>query len=144
MPWATPIDIDAVVGLVADPIEISRTTATLETITGLIESVDRPDITDRDRHFLKLMTCYQLAFMRDNPDLFSRNDVTSASQDGESASYRTVDSHLFSPLARKAYRRLSWRSVRLLSPAGGVGSGSGATGGVNSDTFDDSLPWSPV
>jgi hypothetical protein len=81
--------------------------------------------------------------MRDNPDLFSRNDVTSASQDGESASFRNVDSHLFAPLARKAYRRLSWRSLRLLSPAGGVGSASAARD-VNSEAFDDSLPWSPV
>jgi hypothetical protein len=90
------------------------------------------------------MTCYQLAFMRDNPDLFSRNDVTSASQDGESASFRNVDSHLFAPLARKAYRRLSWRSLRLLSPAGGIGSAPRTTADVNSEAFDDSLPWSPV
>lgn len=144
MPWATPADVDGVVGLTADLAEISRATSTLETITGLIESVDRPDITDRDRHFLKLMTCYQLAFMRDNPDLFSRNDVTSASQDGESASFRNVDSHLFAPLARKAYRRLSWRSLRLLSPAGGIGSAPRTTADVNSEAFDDSLPWSPV
>ena len=143
MPWATPTDVDAVVGLTVDIATISRATSTLETITGLIEAVDRPDITDRDRHFLKLMTCYQLAFMRDNPDLFSRNDVTSASQDGESASFRNVDSHLFAPLARKAYRRLSWRSLRLLSPAGGIGS-TRASVDVNSEAFDDSLPWSPV
>lgn len=143
MPWATPTDVDGVVGLTVDLAAISRATSTLETITGLIEAIDRPDITDRDRHFLKLMTCYQVAFMADNPDLFSRNDVTSASQDGESASFRNVDSHLFAPLARKAYRRLSWRSLRLLSPAGGIGSTTAARD-VNSEAFDDSLPWSPV
>lgn len=144
MPWATPADVDGVVGLTVDLAAISRATSTLETITGLIESVDRPDITDRDRHFLKLMTCYQVAFMADNPDLFSRNDVTSASQDGESASFRNVDSHLFAPLARKAYRRLSWRSLRLLSPAGGAASEAAVRRDVNSEAFDDSLPWSPV
>ena len=144
MPWATPTDVDAVVGLTVDLAAISRATSTLETITGLIEAVDRPDITDRDRHFLKLMTCYQVGFMADNPDLFSRADVTSASQDGESANYRNVDSHLFAPLARKAYRRLSWRSLRLLSPAGGIGSAPSASRDVNSEAFDDALPWSPV
>lgn len=144
MPWATPTDVDGVVGLTVDLAAISRATSTLETITGLIESIDRPDITDRDRHFLKLMTCYQVAFMADNPDLFSRNDVTSASQDGESASFRNVDSHLFAPLARKAYRRLSWRSLRLLSPAGGVATEASVRRDVNSEAFDDSLPWSPV
>jgi len=144
MPWATPTDVDAVVGLTVDLAAISRATSTLETITGLIEAVDRPDITDRDRHFLKLMTCYQVGFMADNPDLFSRADVTSASQDGESASYRNVDSHLFAPLARKAYRRLSWRSLRLLSPAGGAGVMPAGRRDVNSESFDDSLPWSPL
>lgn len=144
MPWATPTDVDGVVGLTVDVATISRATSTLETITGLIEAVDRPDITDRDRHFLKLMTCYQVAFMADNPDLFSRADVTSASQDGESASFRNVDSHLFAPLARKAYRRLSWRSLRILSPAGGIGTVPRTYRDVNSESFDDRLPWSSM
>lgn len=143
MPWATIADVDGVVGLSVDLGAISRATSTLETITGLIEAVDRPDINDRDRHFLKLMTCYQVAFMAEHPDLFSREDITSASQDGESANYRNVDSHLFAPLARKAYRRLSWRSLRLLSPAGGIGSAR-TPRDVNSESFDDSLGWSPV
>lgn len=144
MAWATPTDVDGVVGLTVDLAAISRATSTLETITGLIEAVDRPDITDRDRHFLKLMTCYQVGFMADNPDLFSRADVTSASQDGESANYRNADSHLFAPLARKAYRRLSWRSLRLLSPLGGSGVAAKLTRDVNSEAFDDALPWSPL
>lgn len=143
MPWATPADVDAVTGLTVDPATISRATSTLETITGLIEAIERPDITDRDRHFLKLMTCYQVAFIRDHPDLFSREDVTSASQDGESASYRNVDSHLFAPLARKAYRRLSWRSKSLLMPDGSTPART-TSRDVNSEAFDDALPWSPM
>lgn len=141
--WATPADVANVVGLTVDEAAIARAVATLETITGLIASVSRPDVSDRDRHFLKLMTCYQVAFMRDNPDLFSRADVTSASQDGQSASFRNVDSHLFAPLARKSYRRLSWNALRALIPGGGVP--TAATGrDVNSESFDDALPWSPV
>jgi hypothetical protein len=144
MPWATIPDVTSVVGLTVDDAAIARATSTLETITGLIEAVDRPDITDRDRHWLKLMTCYQVAFMADNPDLFSREDVTSASQDGESAAYRNVDSHLFAPLARKAYRRLSWRSLRILSPVGGVGKLPAASTDVDSEDFDNRLPWVSV
>lgn len=143
MPWATVADVDAVTGLTVDLGAISRATSTLETITGLIEAIDRPDISDRDRHFLKLMTCYQVAFMAENPDLFSRADVTSASQDGESAAYRNVDSHLFGPLARKAYRRLSWRSQRLLMPDGSTPTRS-TSRDVNSEAFDDALPWEPM
>lgn len=143
-PWATIADVTSVIGITVTDPDISRATSTLETITGLIQAVDRPDITDRDRHWLKLMTCYQVAFMADNPDLFTRNDVTSAGQDGESAAFRNVDSHLFAPLARKAYRRLSWRSLRLLSPLGGSGVAPTTYRDVNSESFDDALPWSPV
>lgn len=144
MAWATISDVDGVVGLTVDLGAISRATSTLETITGLIEAVDRPDINDRDRHFLKLMTCYQVAFMDEHPDLFSRADVTTASQDGDSAAFRNVDSHLFAPLARKAYRRLSWRSLRLLSPAGGSGVLPARSTDVNSEAFDDALDWEPM
>lgn len=142
MPWASIIDVDNVTGLTVDLRAISRATSTLETITGLIEAIDRPDITDRDRHFLKLMTCYQVAFMRDHPDLFSREDVTSAGQDGESASYRNVDSHLFAPLARKAYRRLSWRSTQLLMES--AGTPPRRVVDVNSEEYDDAQAWEPV
>ena len=125
-PWATIADVKTKTGV--DVTEYQRTTAVgvLETVTGLIEEVERPDVSDRDRYWLKLATCYQAAFVADHPDLFSRADVTSAAQDGESATFRNVDAHLLAPLARKAIRRLSWRSVpstyrppssRTLSPS---------------------------
>lgn len=142
-PWATIAQIKSVTGYEPTTDARDQAVATLETLTGLIESIDRPDISDRDRHYLKLMLAYQAAFMRDNPDLFSRADVTSASQDGESAAFRNVDSHLLAPLARKAMRRLSWRSIRALIPGGGVPTASPGRD-VNSESFDDALPWSPV
>lgn len=144
MVWATPSDVDSVTGFTVATVDIARATSTLETITGLIEAVPRTEITDRDKHWLKLMTCYQVAFMRDNPDLFSREDITSGSQDGESANYRNVDSHLFAPLARKSYRRLSWRSRRVLSVDGGTATVTIGRVDVNSEAFDDSLPWRPL
>lgn len=142
-PWATVAQIKTVTGLDVTEADRAVAVSTLETLTGLIEAIDRPDISDRDRHWLKLMCAYQAAFIADNPDLFSRVDVTSASQDGESASFRNVDSHLLAPLARKAMRRLSWRALRALVPGGGVPTAS--TGrDVNSEAFDDALPWSSL
>jgi len=141
--WALPADVLNVTGLTVDVTAVNLAVLTLETVTGLIESIERPDISARDRHYLKLMTCYQVAFMKDNPDLFTRADVTSASQDGDNANFRNVDSHLFAPLARKAMRRLSWRAVRALIPGGGVPSTAPGRD-INSDSFDDSLPWGPL
>lgn len=139
-PWATTRDVKSITDHDVTEIQRRIAVATLETMTGLIEEIDRPDISDRDRYFLKLATAYQAAFVADNPDLFSRNDVTSASQDGESASFRNVDAHLLAPLARKALRRLSWRALTRANDT----RTERVTLNVNSEEYDDSLPWRPV
>ena len=110
--WATIADVLAKTGLTVTETQRTIAAGVLETVTGLIEEVERPGISDRDRYWLKIATCYQAAYVFDNPDLFSRSDVTSAAQDGESASFRNVDAHLLAPLARKSIRRLSWRGIR--------------------------------
>lgn len=140
VPWATIADVAEVTGKTVTATERGIAVRSLETMIGLIEEVEREDIPDRDRYWLKLATCYQAAFVLDNPDLFSRADVTSASQDGESANFRNVDSHVLSPLARKAIRRLSWRG--LTRPQDRAKS-SGRTD-INSEEYDDSLAWKPV
>lgn len=138
--WATVAQVAAVTGVTVTQTQRDIAAASLETMSGLIEAVDRPDTTDRDRHFLKLACAYQAAFVRDNPDLFSRADVTSASADGQSANFRNVDAHVLAPLARKALRRLSWRGLTMprdRNPnAGRVN--------INSEEYDDSLAWKPV
>lgn len=139
--WVAVGEVAGITGKTPTQAQRDQAARILETTHGLIEAVDRPDISDRDRYFLKLACAYQAAFVVDNPDLFSREDVTSASQDGESVSFRNPDSHLIAPLARKAIRRLSWRGRHTLIP----GSASVARHvDVNSEAFDDSLPWSPV
>lgn len=138
--WATIADVDDVTGKTVTEKERGIAVRSLEPLIGVIEAVDRPDISDRDRYWLKLATCYQAAFVLDNPDLFSRNDVTSVSQDGESANFRNVDAHLLAPLARKCIRRLSWRGLTRPRDR------AAQRGPVNilSEEYDDSLAWKPV
>lgn len=137
--WATVEQISEVTGVAVTEAQRGIAVRSLEVLVGLIEEVDRPDISPRDRYFLKLATAYQAAFVSDNPDLFSRADVSSAGQDGESATFRNVDSHILAPLARKAIRRLSWRGLtrprdrRVTAPTN-----------VLSDEYDDSLAWKPL
>ena len=135
--WATTADVKTKTGVTVTDTERTIAVGVLETVTGLIEEVERVGISGRDRYWLKVATCYQAAFVFENPDLFSRADVTSASQDGESASYRNVDAHLLAPLARKAIRRLSWRGRRAFIPGGG----SQPSAIVDLDALDDRLPW---
>lgn len=140
--WATEADVLSITRKTATAADIQSAAHEIESLTGLIQSVDRPDLTDRDRHWLKLAVAYQTAWMLDNPDLFSREDVTSVSQDGESAVYRNTDAHILSPLARKALRRLSWRSLRAVVPGGGTPARAALD--VNAEAFDNRLPWSAV
>jgi hypothetical protein len=141
--WAAVAEVASITGATVTQAQRDIAARTLETLHGLIEDVARPDISDRDRHFLKLACAYQAAFVKDNPDLFSRLDVTSASQDGESATFRNVDAHMLAPLARKSIRRLSWHGRRLLAPGGGSLAPTSRVD-VNSEAFDDALPWGPV
>ncbi len=95
---------------------------TLMQATGIIEisaSVSCRNLNSfraRDRNWLVRAICYQAAWMPSQPDLFSRNDMTSISQDGQTFQARDEDSFLLAPLAKKALSRCSWmrsRSVRL-------------------------------
>lgn len=140
--WATVEDVDTLTGYTVTERHRRIAVGVIESNVGLFESVPRPDISDRDREWLKRAVCYEAAFVADNPDLFSRLDVTSASQDGESANFRNPDAHFLAPLARKAIRRLSWRGLRPLAPGGGAYGVNRRD--VNSEAFDDALPWRPL
>src|SRR4051794_34727291 len=113
-PWATLADVNTLVGVTVTEQQLAQAVTSLETQLGLIASVERADISDRDRHWLKLATCYQAAWLVAQPDLLERSHVMSASQDGESATFGP-DALTLAPLARKAIRRLSWRNRRAIS-----------------------------
>lgn len=135
--WATVEDVATVTGKAVDAEDIAAAVATIELHVGLIQAVERPDISERDRHWLKLATCYQTAWLRAQPDAFERNDVSNASQDGESAAFRP-DAHTLGPLARKAIKRLSWRGPRtLITPRANFAGRVDTT----SEEYDDSLAW---
>lgn len=139
-PWATVGDVATLTGKTVSEGQLAQAVASLEVHIGLIEAVERPDISERDRYWLKLATCYQAAWLEAQPDAFERNDVASAGQDGESATYRP-DAHTLGPLARKAIKRLSWRGPRtLITPRANVRGRVDTT----SEEFDDSLAWRPL
>jgi hypothetical protein len=136
-PWATIADVATLTGKTVTQQQRDQAAATIELHIGLIEAVERTDLSDRDRYFLKLATSYQTAWLAAQPDAFERNDVSSAGQDGESATFR-ADAHTLAPLARKAIKRLSWRGPRALIPAATDARGRLDT---TSEEYDDSLAW---
>jgi len=138
-PWATVADIQTATGRVVDDVTRSLSAQSIEMHTGLIEEVERVDITDRDRYWLKLAVCYQAVWLSAQPDYLERLAVGSASQDGQSAAMGNPDWLTLSPMARKCIRRLSWRGVRTVSTQPGR-----SVINVNSEEYDDSLPYKPV
>lgn len=137
MAWATVADVLEITGLTVTAPKIAIGRGIIENVVGLFESADRPDISDRDLEWLRRAVCYQTAFVADNPDLFSRIDVTSASQDGESVNFRNVDAHFLAPLARKCIRRLSWRGLHRPKDV----ADDRRYVNVLSEEYDDSLAW---
>lgn len=63
-PWATLGDVADITGKTVTTSERGMAVRSLETMLGLIESVERPDIPDRDRYWLKLATAYQAALVQ--------------------------------------------------------------------------------
>lgn len=137
--WATVQDVKKLTRQDVEQDDIDAAVATIEIHIGLIQDVVRPGISDRDRYWLKLATAYQTVWLRAQADAFERNDVESASQDGESANFRR-DAHTLGPMARKAIKRLSWRGPRTLNTP----RGQTRRVDVTSEEYDDSLPWEAV
>lgn len=140
-PWATVAAIQAVTGRVVTETTRNLAAQSIEMHTGLIESVERVDISDRDRYWLKLAVAYQAVWLLAQPDYLERNAVASVSQDGQSATAGNPDWLTLSPQARKCLKRLSWRGVRTISTQ----NGPRIPANVNADEWEDShLDWRPA
>lgn len=138
--WASVADITAATGVTVNASTRSIAANAIELTTGLIEAVERTDISDRDRYWLKLAVCYQAAWIVAQPDYLERNAIASASQDGQAVTGGNPDWLVLAPLARKALKRLSWRGVRTVSTQ----PGRRVVVNVNDDDYEDTLDWSPV
>ena len=141
--WATITDVSELTRVKVDGTTRRQAVASIEALVGLIEEVPRPDVSDRDRYWLKLAVCYQAAWIDAQPDYFERNAVSSASQSGQSATGGNADWLLLAPAARKCIKRLSWRGVRPLA----IDDRRAETRSrvdVTSEEYDDSLPWGPL
>lgn len=137
MAWATVEDVAEITGMTVVATDVAKARGIIETLVGVFESVERPGINDRDLEWLRRAVAYQAAFVKDNPDLFSRIDVTSAGQDGQSVAFRNVDAHMLAPLARKCIRRLSWRGLHRPKDV----ADSERFVNILSEEYDDSLAW---
>lgn len=122
-PWATIEQVAALTGATVTALQRGIAVHAIETNTGLIEEVEREDISDRDRYWLKLAVAYQASWLLGQPDFLERTAVSTVAQDGQSATAANPDWLVLAPMARKAIKRLSWRGTRamLVPPPGRIG-----------------------
>lgn len=135
--WTRPsiAQVQATTAKTVTTAQIASASATVETLFGVIEATDRPDLSERDAFWLRRITEYQAAWLADRPDAFTRDDVSTVSQDGASATF-TASGHVLAPFAARAAKRLSWRGTRSVS----IHSPSSAS----ADDADDLLEWKPL
>lgn len=141
--WATAADVDTLTGITVTDAEVLQAQAIVEIFANTTtESSDAGLIATRNLRLLKRATAYQAAFMTEHPDLFTHVDVTSFSQDGQSASQAHANAALLAPLAKRCIDRLSWH----LEPLRAYKRASvyTDTGTRHSAVRDDNMPWVPL
>lgn len=138
--WATIADVKELTRVEVDETTRLQAVASIENLVGVLEEGPRGGISDRDLVWLKRAVCYQAAWLEAQPDFFERNDVSSASQSGQSATGANRDWLILSPNARRCLKRLSWRGPRTIATGAQLGKGDKP----DLDTLDDRLPWRPL
>jgi len=76
-------------------------------------------IGQRDLIWLKRAVAYQTAWMKENPDIFSRHKVLGIQQDGVNTMFASKDAVYLGPLAIRAIKNVSWmrsKSLRMITP----------------------------
>lgn len=136
-PWATIASVQTATGRVVTQPTIDLAASVIEAKTGLIQAVERTDISDRDRYWLGQAVAFQAVWLLAQPDYLERNAVSSAAQDGQSATAANADWLTLAPMARTCLKRLSWRGVRTIASTGS----RRVVANVNSDEYEETLDW---
>jgi hypothetical protein len=139
MAWATPEQVKAITGDDVTVEQIAQGEMQISIKTGLIpEQV--PTLAGRDAYWLRLATAYQTVWAAEHPDLYSRLDVTSTGQDGQSASF-DPNGLVLAPLAKHTLRRLSFRGTRSTTAAP---AGASPVDDDDVDAYGRPLNWRPL
>lgn len=107
--WATVQDVLTFTGETVDGTTLLRAQAIIDLHSSRTYA-QLDGIGTRDRGWLKYATAYQAVWMKAQPDLYARLDLTTAPDVGSLA----ADGLTLAPLAARALRRLSWMRSRSL------------------------------
>lgn len=112
--WATADEVEDYTAETVTSTQLDRAQAVLDLHAGrTVHSAE--EIGDRDLHYLKLATAYQAAWMKHQPDMYSRMDLTEVPSDAGASAGLNESGMTLAPLARRALRQLSWKRSRSLA-----------------------------
>lgn len=146
--WSTREEVSQITGLSEDDLtddELQRAQFIIDLVSG--RTLDMRDLLinenrKRDLRWLRMAVAYQVAWMKAQPDLFTRWDLTRTSQDGENSDF-VPGATTLAPLAKRAIRRLSWKGTRSVSIGlSGYDNEDGMTSGPLIDRSSD--VWEPM
>lgn len=145
VPWATASDVEEITGITVTDAQLSQAQAQIELRVGRTAS-QTSTLRTSALVWLRLAVAYQAAWMTAQPDLYTRSEVDSVSQDGASVRWKP-DGQMLAPLARRALKRLGWKGTRSSHvdsvfdrPLGITYPAAEGVGGVH-DFADDLEPW---
>jgi len=112
--WATTAEVDDLTAETVTEGQLTQAQAVMDLHSGrTVHSA--AEIGDRDLHYLKLATAYQAAWMKHQPDMYSRMDLTEVPSDAGASAGLNESGMTLGPLARRALRQLSWKRSRSLA-----------------------------
>lgn len=108
--YTTADDVYDITGATVSNANVQQAAVIVEVMSGAAMSDEDYDLLDAtDQRWITLAVAYQAAWIQDQPDVFSRIDVSSLNQDGVSMQTRDEFSLVLAPLAKRALNRTSWR-----------------------------------
>lgn len=111
--WATASDVTTVTG---KTVAVEHVAAAVSSIAVEVARTTDDVLSARDLYWLKQATCWQAAWLVDQPDFTGRSEATRIIQDGVAVFYTDHRSVMLAPLAKSAIRNLSWMKSRSLRP----------------------------
>lgn len=142
--WCTATDVYTATGVQVTQSLLVQAGYNIDIACGRAYTVDNTRVGSRDLYFLKLATCYQAAWLNEQPDAFARIDALGVSQ-GRSHTQLRDSALILAPHARKALKRVSWLKTRSLHVKSPFTDGMGSYGlDPLSSAADWIGPWTPV
>jgi hypothetical protein len=142
--WATVDDVDLYTDEIVDEKTLFRAQKIVELFAGCTFSAT-DNISQTNLRHLRAAVASQAGWMPSRPDLFSHQDIDTASGDGASHTPGTVNAQLLAPFAARHLARLTWRNKPLRVRRRYAQSDYyNDRGPRDSAVADDNAPWTPM